>query len=80
MIFLFMLVNVSYVLLQDVRGQVQWMPAVHPDERARDARAQLRVPPAVLRVRRVRPPAPEGRPVCRQRRTVVLQDGFRKRI
>ncbi|GIY33185.1 hypothetical protein CEXT_12211 [Caerostris extrusa] len=63
---------------QAVRCEVHGVRAPHRAHRAGDAGPGPRVPPALLRVRGVRPAAPEGRPVRHTQRSTLLQAGLRE--
>ncbi|GIY32843.1 hypothetical protein CDAR_612521 [Caerostris darwini] len=70
--------DVLQMLLEAVRCEVHGVRAPHRAHRAGDAGPGPRVPPALLRVRGVRPAAPEGRPVRHTQRSTLLQAGLRE--
>lgn len=58
---------------QTVRQEVPRLLGEGGSRGAGDAGTGQRLPPQVFRVRRVRRPPPEGRPVCHQAGTALLQ-------
>lgn len=72
------LIIISFISLQVVRNQVQWLHGENRPHGVCDACPGVRLPPELLLLLRVRPPAEEGRRVCPERGSAALQDWLRE--